>query len=119
MRRTALPLLVILLLTLLLLSIFVGGCGSLRQYPSLGTYYVDDESITMLHVDRPDTLATLTFADTVEVIDVPLEIRTSDDLFVVHRNGQYGRLERDFVMSELLFLSKYTRGMPVATTTAG
>lgn len=113
MRRTAVPLLVLLLLTLLMLALFVGGCGSLRQYPSLGTYYVDADSLIMIAAEDPDTLATLVFGDTLEVIDAPFEVRASDDMFVVHRGGRYGRIERDFVMSELLFLSKYTRGRPV------
>lgn len=108
-----------LLRPLPLLALLLSSCAGIGRYPSLGTYYVDETRIAVLELERPDTLGFLVFADSVEVIDAPLEDRTSDDLFIVRTARGFGRAERDLLMSDILFRSKYSRGRPVATAADG
>lgn len=107
-----------MLVALTTLSLCAPGCAGLGAYPSLGTYHVDGVRLVILDVEAPDTLAILGFGDTVEVIDAPPEHRTSDDLFIVRVGRTYARAERDLLMSDYLFRSKYTRGRPVLGTSS-
>jgi hypothetical protein len=102
-----------------LLCVLAIGCSSLDRHPSLGTYFVDDEQLVVLGIDAPDTVAVLTWGDTVEVIDAPMELRSSDDLFVVRTDAGVGRAERDLLISDLLFRSKYSHGRMIRTSVDG
>lgn len=101
------------------LPLLLAGCAGLAGHPSLGTYYVDEERIVVRGIDEGDTLATLSWGDSLEVIDAPLEVRTSEDLFVVRGTGGFGRAERDALMSDVLFRSKYGHGRPIGVRSDG
>ena len=105
----------LLLATLLLAA----GCAGVRHYPSLGTYHVDEPRLVVLALETSDTVAILTWADSLEVLDAPIEVRQSDDLFVVRTAAGVGRVGRDAIMTDLLFRSRYSRGRPIATDAAG
>jgi hypothetical protein len=106
-------------LVLVALALAAVGCATISAYPSLGTFYVDDERLIVRGLEHGDTVATLGWGDTLEVIDAPIEQRSSDDLFVVRAGDGYGRAERDPLMSDMLFRSKYSHGRPVGTTGDG
>jgi hypothetical protein len=97
----------------------IAGCATLGSLPSLGTYYVDEERVLVRGIDEGDTVATLAWGDSLEVLDAPMEVRTSEDLFVVRSGRVYGRTERDALMSDILFRSRYSNGRPIGVLAGG
>lgn len=104
---------------LLLLPLLATGCAGLASLPSLGTYYVDEERLVVRAIDEPDTIAMLGWGDSLEVIDAPLELRTSEDLFAVRVGQAYGRADRDAIMSDILFRNRYSQGRPIGVLAGG
>lgn len=100
-------------------SLLAAGCAGLDGLPSLGTYHVDEERLVVLGIEEADTVAVLAWGDTVEVVDAPMDVRTSDDLFVVRAGDVHGRLERDALMSDLIFRSRYSHGLPIGVLADG
>jgi hypothetical protein len=107
------------LVPLFLLPLLIAGCAGLGSLPSLGVYYVDEEHLVVSGIDEADTVASLAWGDSVEVVDATMEMRTSDDLFVVRTGDRFGRAHRDALMSDLLFRSRYSKGRPIGVLAGG
>jgi hypothetical protein len=106
-------------LALTVLAVALAGCGA--SYVSLGTWYVDEPALPLVIADddRVDTLATLGWGDSLEVLDAPREERGGDDHFLVRRGELLALAPRDLLLSDVLFRSKYSHGRPIHVAADG